>query len=423
MLKKVAWNIVSQLIGKALGAGATFLATLLIARAYGAEGYGDFIKITTYIALYYTFADFGLNAIYLQRAQEGKDEDERAWAGLLGLRVLGGTLLMLVALAVLAFLPPGKDQGYTALVRLGIIIFSPVIFFQTLLTSANAVFQKFLRYDFSSLAVGIGSAVTLALLWLITGLGAGTFGVVFAVAALLSGGLVTALVALWLARRLTGSISISFNLQQMLRILLPAVPLGLVLLFNLIYFHVDSLILTLTRPTAEVGVYGLAYKVFEVVLVFPIFFMNAAYPILLKARNLEVRTSREQFLKILQRSFFFLVFSSLFLVVIVWLAAPWLTLIKEDFAASIPALRVLSLGFPFFFISALTMWGLIALGKQTPLVFIYGISMLINIVLNILFIPQYGYIAAAWITVVSEGLVLLVSAPVLARVLSVYPRK
>ena len=55
------------------------------------------------------------------------------------------------------------------------------------------------------------------------------------------------------------------------------------------------------------------------------------------------------------------------------------------------------------------MWALIALKKHVLLAGIYGGGMILNISLNLFFIPVWGYMAAAWITVVSEGLVLLVS--------------
>src|SRR5438552_3916305 len=70
---------------------------------------------------------------------------------------------------------------------------------------------------------------------------------------------------------------------------------------------------------------------------------------------------------------------------------------------------------PFFFLSAVTMWSLIALKKQLMLVGIYGISMMVNIIGNIILIPHYGYMAAAGLTVVSEGLVLLISGMVLIQ--------
>jgi O-antigen/teichoic acid export membrane protein len=65
--------------------------------------------------------------------------------------------------------------------------------------------------------------------------------------------------------------------------------------------------------------------------------------------------------------------------------------------------------FPLYFISSLTMWILITQKKQWKLVGIYGVSMCSNILLNYLFVPQYGYTAAAWITVIGEAIVLLAS--------------
>ena len=410
----VAWNMASQIVGKVLGAGATFLATLLIARAYSAEGYGDFIKITTYVALFYSFADFGLNAIYLQQSQQ--PQVKNAWASLLGLRLLGSIFLIFAALSVLAFVPTGVTQGYTPLVRVGIIIFSPAIIFQTLLTSANAVFQKSLRYDFSTLAVGSGAAITLILLWLVTSWLGGASGVLLSVVSFLGGSAVTAVVALGLARRLTGTLRFSFRTPELLKIFVPAIPLGLAILFNLVYFHVDSVILALTRSTLEVGIYGLAYKVFEVSLVLPTFFMNTVYPLQLAASG-KSEAERREFRKLFFRSLYFLSLASLFSLLVFWAAAPLLTLVRSDFALSIPALRVLALGLPLFFISALLFWTLIAVGRQTLLLVIYGIAMVVNILSNLVFIPRYGYMAAAWITVASEGLVLLMLIGFLHRIL------
>ena len=108
--------------------------------------------------------------------------------------------------------------------------------------------------------------------------------------------------------------------------------------------------------------------------------------------------------------------ASLIVLGVVWVAAPLISLVKTDFAASVGALRILALGLPFFFVTAATMWGLITLKKQNILAGIYGISMLINIIGNIILIPTYGFTAAAWMTVVGEGLVLLLSVSVLYKV-------
>lgn len=405
----VAVNTISQLIGKAVSAAATFVFTVVVAREFGADGYGDFVKVTTYAAFFYLVADFGINAIFLQDKNQ-----ESAWSTLLYVRTVGGLALVLVSLLLLFFLPGTSAQGYTPFVRMGILIFSPTILFQSLITTANAMFQKKLRYDLSTWSLFFGSLVSLLTLWIFIRFGSQTT-MLPSVFATLAGTIVTSLAAIFFAVRLSGQTQYSISAESIKRLVIPALPLGVTLLFNLVYFRVDSIILTLTRSTAEVGIYGLAYKVFEVVLVFPTFFMNAVYPIMLQHENKELGIKNYEFIKIFRQSFWFLLGASIVSGIVLWFAAPLLTYIKIDFAESISALRILVVGLPLFFVSSLTMWTLIAKKQQRSLIFIYGMSMVVNVVGNFFLIPVYGYIAAAWMTVVGEGVVLLVSTVVLSR--------
>ncbi len=385
--KQLFGNTLSQIIGRVISALATLGITILLARRFGADGYGDFVKITTFVAFFYLLADFGYNAIFLR--------DETHWHDLLGLRIVTSVFLVSIALVVLLIIPHGTTQGYTLLVRFGILLFIPTILFQALTTSANALFQKHLRYDASAIAIAVGSCTSLILVWI-------SSGIIPAITAILIGSGLTALVSLVLSKSFIKTFGISLSPLRLRSLFIASFPLGLTLLFNVVYFHIDSIILTFTRTSAEVGIYGLAYKIFELPLVLPTFFMNALYPVMLTYQKNELK-------HIIRKSCILLFFTSLLFTVAVWFSAPLLVYIKTDFSSAIPALRVLSLGLPFFFLSSLTMWILIAARKQHALVYIYGGSMVFNIALNMVFIPQYGYMAAAWITVASEALVLLVS--------------
>lgn len=390
----VATNTFAQILGKVATAGTTLLITILIARAFGAQGYGDFTKITTFIAFFFLFADFGLNAIYLQH---DKDQD---WNVLLGVRLVGSIFLMFLAIAVLSFLPQSTTDGFTGLVRLGIILYSPAIVFQALLTTANAYFQKKLRYSFSTIAILAGSVVSLIFIWIAAGVFTPAAGTIGSVVALSIGSVVTAAIAFYFVRRLKQSLSPFFNWPMARALLCSAIPLGATIIFNVVYFRIDSLIMTLTRTTAEVGIYGLAYKFFELPLVIPTFFMNSIFALMVQNANQ---------IRMFKKSFWILLPSSLVITIALWAAAPLLALIKQDFFASAPVLRVLSLGLPFFFLTSLTMWTIIALKKQTTLLFIYGGSMMLTIIADVVFIPTHGMMAAAWITVISEAMVLAVS--------------
>jgi len=399
---QLAFNTTAQVVARGVSAFTTFVITLFVARRFGADGFGDFVKITTYVTFFYLLADFGFNAFFLQR----KDQ----WEDLLSLRLLASGILVLVACAVLFIFPQGSTQGYTSLVRTGIILFTPSIVFQALTTTGNALFQKYLRYDLSTIAVIAGSLISLVLVGIITAAPFTSQSVLYATSALLVGGAVTAGVALSLTRTLERVAHSTLSFSRLWALFYASIPLGLTLLFNLVYFRIDSIILTVTRSTAEVGVYGLAYKVFELPLILPTFFMNSLYPVLLVQ-------SRDVFKKTIRISTVVLFFSSLVVAGGLWVCAPLVTIIKTDFHASISALRVLSLGLPFFFLSSLTMWILIAQKKQKILVGIYGVSMIINICLNYFLIPTHGYMAAAWITVASEALVLCMSGAIVIYLL------
>lgn len=411
----VAWNTGSQLVGKVVGSGAMFFVSILIAREFGAQGYGDFTKITTFIAFFYLLVDFGLNAVYLRR-QTGNNKQKTVngkadWATLLGMRVAGGIVLMFVAIAILSFLPQRDTQGFTGLVRLGIILFSPTILIQGLIVSANAIFQKHLRYDLASLAIAAGNIVTVALVaFTIYGLSS-RIGILGVTTSLLVGLSVTGMVSFIFVRHLERHAQISFDRKTAKILFMASLPLGITLLFNQVYFRIDSFVLALTRSTAEVGLYGLAYKVFELPIVLPTFFMNAVYPLLLvKQMTQDVGRRTYETKKLLKKSCIILCLMSVVLCLTFWLAAPLLAVIRPEFTESIPLLRVLTLGLPFFFLSSLMMWALIALGKQIVLAVIYGSLMIVTVLLDILVIPTFGAIGAAWITVGSEGLVLLLSA-------------
>ncbi|MBI4062301.1 oligosaccharide flippase family protein [Candidatus Gottesmanbacteria bacterium] len=403
----VATNTASQFLGRVVSSGAIFVASILIARAFGANGYGDFIKITSYIALFYLLADFGMNAIYLQRA-EGR---ENLWPTLFWLRVIGSILLVFLALAVLTFLPQGIRQGYTSGVKLGIILFSPAIILQAIITTTNAVFQQKLRYDLSTAAVTAGAIVTVFLIWAVALSTSPLVGPIASTLAFLCGTLATALIGLIFVRRFV-IFRFAFDREIARRLVVASFPLGLTLLFNQIYFRADSIILTLTRSTADVGIYGFAYKIFEVALVLPTFFMNSVYPLMLKNAG---QSNGQQLRRMVKKSLVVLGVGALIVTALLWSVAPLLVLVRPEFSESIGVLRILSLSLPLFFVTSLLMWTIVTMNRQGILIPIYGFSMVGNILANSFLIPSYGYVAAAWVTVGSEAVVLLLTGSVVLR--------
>lgn len=410
---KVAANTIVQVLGKIILAFISFAITLLVAGNYGVRGFGDFIKITSYTANFYLLVDFGFNAVVLQYIAKKEKKENFYFKNLLIIRIYWALFLTLAAVLIAAILPFNKFNfwGFPPAVKTGIFIMSFTILLQGIFITANVIFQKYLRYDRPVIAAVAGGIINLVLLAFLIYLRA---PLLLSLLSFIAGDVLMVLVSLYFlgtGRRLKAEDYIETDLWK--KLFKDALPLGITLVFNIIYFRADIFILTFFRSTEDVGIYGLAYKIFELPLVAPIFFMNSMYPLLLKKEF----GSRNYELGIIKKSLIFLVLTSLFLIFIYFFFSPLLTFIKPEFGRSMLPLRILSLSFPLFFPATFFVWYLIAKGKQKILSLIYGGFMAFNILLNIIFIPKYSYAAAAWITVFVELLVLLTTGLVSFRIM------
>lgn len=401
MFKKVVYNTGAQVVGKAVTASITLLITLIIGRTLGASGYGDFTKIFVFVGYFYTLADFGLNTIYIKISKENETKNLRI---LLGLRIIIGIILAATAALIALKLPyNSKDlTGFSPLVREGIVIASLTIITHALFLSANAFYQKILRYDLSAL-----SAITSYLFVLSTAaiVSLTTKSLIGYTLAYVIGGLVLVGGAFAIIAKRSKSIPWPiFSKSSSLSLLKPAWPVGLALIFNLVYFRIDVFILSNFRSSAEVGLYGLAYQFFEAALAIPIFFANAIYPLL---ANL-YREDKQKFQAQVKNWLFILLGVSFLLSVSTFTISFFIPMLFGDsFKGSIPALQILSLGFPFFFISALLWHVTIIFDRQKYLTLIYAVGAVFNLGANLVFIPTKGYIAASIVTVVSEALIMI----------------
>lgn len=392
MFKQVSTNTLFQLVGRIVTSGTSFVATIAIARAFGISAYGDLAKITSFVGLFYILPDFGLNAIYLQLTSKKEKFTE-----LLSLRLLLGVIGIIAIGSIVWFLPYSLSSGYSPLVKIGILIFSLTLFTEGIANSTAAIFQKKLSYSLATVANVAGSIVFL--------LGVG-FSVLFSfsifgiILSYIVSGIIKAFLGVLLSGEKIASETIDMTFFRPL--LLQTLPITIMLIINLLYFRVDMVLLSFLKPTQDVAVYDLAYRFFDFLIALPLFLSNSLYPHLL-AWGKNYRTVIRKLI------FSVVVFFGIGCVVSlpVILFSPLLRFIKPEFIHSSFALTLLTLSLPIFFATSILQWVLIAQKKQKFLLWVYAFSLLINIALNLVFIPQYSYVASAIITGVSEGFVLV----------------
>lgn len=389
----VLHNAAYQAIARIATSGISFIIIVLIARQLGVAGYGDFTKVTAFVALFYLVLDFGLNAIFLQH-----EFSKTHFRDLLYGRVFLSVILMLFVNEVVWLLPYQINTvGFSYEVRIGIAIFSLTFLSQAMFLSSAAIFQRELRYNALLIASCIGSIVTLITTMVILSF---THSFVALLIPLLLGNFVSSSIALLLTKEKI--FPFQMRKEPLKTLFFEAWPLGLMLLLNLVYFRVDMLLLSFLRPTTEVGIYGLAYRFFDFLIALPLFLSNALYPAMLSDQKKFQNNFKKA--KIYVFSFFVL---SLPLVAVFWPLAPLMSLIRIDYASSVLPFRILLLSLPLFFMTSVLQWFLIAKQQQKYLLCVYLFSAVVTVVLNALYIPVFSYVASAAITVIGEAVVLL----------------
>ena len=400
-------NTFYQLLGKVFSMAGTVLITMFITKSYGLSGYGYFNLMQSIPAIFFIISDFGFNAVAAKDLTDNWDKAQKYFFNILILRIVLSLILMvLVFLSIWLFFP------YPADLKFGIYLSLFLILTQALYASGNLIFQLKLKYDYSVLGYLTGYVLIMSLSFVLIALKVNIVWVNFTY---VLGGLLTFLVSLRLLKKLGIVLPKQFSVDLKLwkKLLITSAPIGLTFVFSQVNFRADAILLSrLSLPASfgytsveTVAVYGLAYKIFEVCLVVPTFFMNAVYPLYV-SRLVEGKSA---FMALFKKSVLVLSGAGFLASIFGILLAP--TMIKilggEQFFDSVFTLRVLFVGILVFFVSVPFSWFIVTLGKQKYLPVIYMLAAVFNIVCNIMFIPKYSYLASAYLTWISELIIFI----------------
>lgn len=389
MLKTIASNTIAQLVAKFFSAALALLTTTLIIRLTGLELYGELTKLLVIIAIGFVFSDFGLNATALR--QFNPKNLALQFRTLLFSRLILSLVVIVGLNLFVQFLPGGYTDASKSVFWIG----SLAILFQGIYTSCNALFQYRQNYWHSTLATVVGVFATAALTLYFTFYSPTLFNFLLANT---SGCSLMALLAYLFAAPPKPQAKPSIaSLYQNMRV---ALPIATMLILSVIASKVDTIILGVHTQAVDVGQYGLAYRFFDVILVLPVFLMNALYPQLLQSSPIKRRA-------LTLKTTFSMMVMGIIVALLVYYLSPLLLLIKIDAHLAVTSLKLLSLSIPAFFITAPLMWYQVAMGREQSNLKIYALATLLNLSLNLHFIPHSGVVAAAIVTGVTELFILI----------------
>lgn len=390
-----------QIVSKFATALSTFIILGFISHVYGEGGTGVFTLAFTYLGFFYLAADLGLNAYFLPKLNENDNED--AANSLFNARLMW-SLVLIVFANLLALALPFVDNNFRLLVLIGSITITT----SSILSSCNLVFQYNLKYEYSLAGVTLGSIFNLIIITFLCLIQA---PIPLLAMGALFGSLISSLIAISLAANFH---RFSINLSQtkfLISTIKNAWPMMVTLGLNTVYFRIDTFILTANYSMSVVGTYNLAYQIFQTALVIPTYIVNSFFPILVETQ----KNNWNLFVKKIYSAAFILFGISVLGIVLTWVLAPLVIQIMTggNFGGSAVALRILSLSFPAFFLTSLMMIIMIIRQEYKILLYIYLAGLVVNLLLNLVWIPQFSFIAASWVTVISEYAILILQTVII----------
>jgi O-antigen/teichoic acid export membrane protein len=183
-------------------------------------------------------------------------------------------------------------------------------------------------------------------------------------------------------------------------------PLLLNHFLQTIFLQIDVIIIEAYHGERMVGQYSVAYKWLLALNVIPAFFTMALLPVMSR----QAREDRAALKRTYALGIKLLVSTALPIAVLFTFLAEALTVVLGG-AAFLPdgaiATQLMMWSIPIGWMNSLTQYVLIALDLQRRITWAFIAAVSFNIVANLIFVPQYGYRAAALITIASEAILLV----------------
>lgn len=417
--RKILSNTFVQIGGKVAGALVSVFIVKLITNFLGVSGYGQYVSVYEFLAFFGILSDFGLFTIAVREMAKEEGRESFIVGNVLTLRTVMATAVMLLAVGA-AFLIPQYQDTY---IPAGVAVASLSVFFGILNGTVSSVLQLHLKMQYPTFGLVLGKLVSFAYMVYVVYYGFTTpsteaFNQLMWAGV---GGNAVMVAVTWFYARKYASLTFRFDVDYWKSTLLKAWPYGLALILNMVYLRVGSLLLLFLKNPTEVGLYGVPARVLDILSIIPIYFMNSVLPVLTR----KLKDSAESGAAVVQHSFDFMMVLVLPIVagaqvlayplVFIVSSPEFMSRLSEGFYGSDVALQILVVSMMFAFISSVFNFTLIAMGFQNKLLYVSGVGAIVNVALNFLLIPQWGFRGTAVASVIGEIVIVGCAAWLLRR--------
>lgn len=399
LTRAIAKNTIIQIAGKGISTLLGLLAVAIMTRALGVEKFGWYITASGFLQFIGILSDFGFIVTTSNMLSEPRFDKQKLLNNLFTWRLLTAVVFQLLAPAIILFFP------YPAPVKIAVAIMT-ISFF---CVSLNNIFVGYYQANLKMIIQTAGEIISRIILVLgLFFVSVGQLGFLPAITVVTIASAANTLYLFYKGPKLKFEIDRYISKAIYNKIW----PTAVTVIFNAFYLQGDRVILPLYAPQSDVGLYGAAYRVLDIVTQSIAMIMGIMMPLITFAWS---RNLFQEFKKRCQTSFdLAFLFLLPMMTGIIVLATPIMKLIAgEEFAGSGIILKLLAIA-----ILGLTMGNIfgyinLAISKQRQAMWIYISNAVLTTAAYFILIPKFGMYGAAWATIFSElyaGIALLLMA-------------
>ena len=405
---RIRWNSVFALLSQAIRFLTNFFVFVGVARFYGPDAFGQFTTAHSISTIFLLFADFGFDTLLATEIARHRERAETLALRYFSLKIV----FALAATGAMLLLPVFRSMtpSTTTLVW----IFGFYVLFASMNNFFFALFKGFEQFHHET---KISFSINLILLLIIVVLGI-LHAPLAAIAAVFVGTRIIGLVyGLRIASRIAGLHAFRVSLSGWREVWRNVLVFGSYSIFGNLFFLIDTMLLAFLRGDRDVGVYQSVFKIAVLVLIIPDIAINTMMPVLSRLHQANEH-QWHVFGRLLNKTLCLLSLPVSLILFVYPGEVMSLVYGPKLFSEAIPILRLFAvIVFIRYGVEAYALMLTTSRRQKTRTVIVF-LGTLINILLNLWFIPAYGPWGAAVVSLATNlfvglGYILLSGMPVL----------
>lgn len=397
--KKYSRNAGWLILGRVITLVVSFFTTIYIARTLGPTNYGQLSYALSFVGIFSFIYSLGIDQVLYRDLVRFPDQRNTYLGTAFWLRA-GAAVLATIICIGFAF---GGSERDVSLIMI-VVIASTFIF--NAFAVINYEFQA--QVESKKLAViGAISSLTLNIakvLVIFFGEGVLYLAIIYACESILY----AILYVIYRTRRFGSIFNWRFDRKVAFGMLRDSWPILFASAFALIYVRIDQVMIKNLIDTASVGVYDAAVRIAEVWHFIPNAIASSVFPAIVNAKSVSEGVYQQRLIRLIV----ILVAIAIAIALPIVFLSDFIMqmLYGVEFVSGAGVLSIYVWGGIGMSLGLISSFYLVTENKRTLMFVSSLLTMLVNIVLNLILIPKYGIVGSAWATFISY---LLLGLPLL----------